>query len=75
MKANGCEPLTSVLSVFVVQAEVISKVVADLTDKIKEHPFDVMSLEYSSKLTVFVTVRQCIQCTDTVVWCHKGHLA
>jgi len=39
------------LQLFVdVQDEVIHKVIADLTDKIKEHPLDVRSLEYDSKL-------------------------
>jgi len=36
--------------VFVVQSEVIGKVIADLTEKIKDHPLDIKSLEYSSKL-------------------------
>ena len=36
------------------QSEVIEKVIADLTDKIKDHPLDVKSLEYSSKLTIDV---------------------
>ena len=39
------------LQLFVdVQDEVIHKVIADLTDKIKEHPLDIKSLEYDSKL-------------------------
>jgi len=41
-------------SVFVLQSKVIEKVIADLTEKIKNHPLDVKSLEYSSKLTAEV---------------------
>lgn len=33
----------------------IDKVIADLTDKIKNHPLDIKSLEYNSKLTAQVT--------------------
>jgi len=37
-------------------------VIADLTDKIKDHPLDVKSLEYSSKLTelVFITTQESV---------------
>ena len=40
------------VSVIFVQSEIVAKVVADLTDQIKDHPLDVKSLEYKSKLTV-----------------------
>ena len=53
--------MSEVNGLFVVQAEVISKVIADLTDKIKDHPLDVKSLEYTSKLTIipgYITVQE-----------------
>ena len=37
---------------FCLQRDVVAKVVADLTEKIKDHPLDVKSLELSSKLNV-----------------------
>lgn len=36
------------------QREVLNKVIADLKDKIKNHPLDVKSLELNSKLRVDV---------------------
>ena len=53
---NDSECLTSikVYGLYVVQREVLKKVIADLKDKIKNHPLDVKSLELNSKLRVDV---------------------
>jgi len=40
--------------VSVVQYDVLTKIVADLTDKVKDHPLDVRSLELSSKLREYI---------------------
>jgi len=40
------------ICLFALQHELLNKIVADLTDKVKGHPLEVRSLELSSKSTV-----------------------